>query len=271
VKKLSVSLLLTILLFPAAVGAEAPMENLKSVFEAMNAQVAWDGATQRITVEQSNHVSLSFTVDSNIAIKNGVAVTMDAPVIIDPESGNAKLSVNAVYPLAISNRKGTNYTVQPGDTPAVFADGLFPLVDQTYTPFDNNYGDARSFALGFTPRVYEGIDMIARAWVPVFSAYEGKVVRIGWDAWGGWRLAIRTPDNKAAFYYAHMSGYANGVADGAFITKGQLIGFVGSTGYGPQVTSGKFDPHLHFGMYDTTSPAWVAVNPFPYLRWWESK
>ncbi|MNP66451.1 L-Ala--D-Glu endopeptidase precursor [compost metagenome] len=75
-------------------------------------------------------------------------------------------------------------------------------------------------------------------------------------------------DGSNAFYYAHLSRYAEGIGPGSKVTKGQLIGYVGSTGYGPEGTSGLFLPHLHVGIYQT-SP-WKALNAYPYLSWWEA-
>ncbi len=65
-----------------------------------------------------------------------------------------------------------------------------------------------------------------------------------------------------------MSAYATGVEIGSSITKGQLIGFVGNTGYGEEGTEGTFDPHLHFGMYDMTN-GFIVEDPYNYLKYWE--
>jgi murein DD-endopeptidase MepM/ murein hydrolase activator NlpD len=155
--------------------------------------------------------------------------------------------------------------------PAKLADGLFPLIDRSYVPFSNDYGSERLFNAGATPRVHEGVDIYAATWVPIFSAYDGKVLRKGWSSLGGNRLTIRAGEQKLALYYAHLVGYAPGVVEGAVVKKGQLIGYVGSTGYGPEGTSGKFVPHLHFGMYDTSTATWTPVNPYFYLKWWENQ
>ncbi|WP_044748480.1 M23 family metallopeptidase [Bacillus alveayuensis] len=50
------------------------------------------------------------------------------------------------------------------------------------------------------------------------------------------------------------------------IKKGQLIGYVGDSGYGSVGTTRKFAPHLHFGMYDAN---WKVINPYSYLKYWE--
>jgi hypothetical protein len=77
VKKLTICLLLIFLLLPTVAKAQAPMENLRNVFEGMNATVSWNNATDQITVVRNN-VTLLFKNGSNIAIKNGVSVTMDS-------------------------------------------------------------------------------------------------------------------------------------------------------------------------------------------------
>ncbi|AFC30128.1 hypothetical protein PM3016_3283 [Paenibacillus mucilaginosus 3016] len=153
--------------------------------------------------------------------------------------------------------------------PPMLVEGTFPLIGRTYLPFTDTYGDARMFSLGQTSRVHEGNDMEAGTGVPVFSAWDGKVIRKGWNTYGGWRLTIEA-DNGIAMYYAHLSGYADGIALGSRVKREQLIGYVGSTGYGPEGTSGKFISHLHFGMYDT-NVSWKPLNPYPYLKWWETR
>ncbi|MGG6311413.1 LysM peptidoglycan-binding domain-containing protein [Paenibacillus macerans] len=161
---------------------------------------------------------------------------------------------------------------QTGNTavnrPARFADGFFPLAKGTYEPMTNNYGEGRDWTSGGTAqRSHEGIDIFANEGTKVYSAMDGEVINYGWSELGGWRLTVRV-DGSTAFYYAHLSRYADGIGKGSKVKKGQLIGYVGSTGYGPEGTSGLFLPHLHFGIYQT-SP-WTAIDATSYLRWWEA-
>lgn len=154
--------------------------------------------------------------------------------------------------------------------PDRYVDGLFPLEKGTYTPLANNYGDGRGWtADGSATRSHEGIDIFANEGTKVYSVMDGTVINYGWSELGGWRLTIRV-DGSTAFYYAHLSRYADGIQMGSKVTKGQLIGYVGSTGYGPQGTSGLFVPHLHFGIYQTNPAPWKAVDAYNYLRWWET-
>ncbi len=154
--------------------------------------------------------------------------------------------------------------------PNWFKSAIFPLVNGTYDTYQNDYGNSRSFSMNGQGRSHEGIDIYANQWVPIFSVDDGRIVRMGWNTYGGWRLSIQS-DNGIAFYYAHMAGYANGIKKGKWVKKGQLIGYAGSTGYGAEGTVGMFEPHLHFGMYDTNTTRWKSLNPYWLLRWWETQ
>jgi spore coat assembly protein SafA len=150
--------------------------------------------------------------------------------------------------------------------PKAYTDGVFPLSKGTYQHFVNDYSDGR----GWTPdgqavRKHEGVDIYAAQGTPVYSVLDGTIIRYGWNEYGGWRLTIQV-DSATAFYYAHLSGYAAGLKNGSSVKKGQLIGYVGHTGYGPVGTEGPFLPHLHFGIYSTST--WTTMDPYPYLAWW---
>jgi len=162
----------------------------------------------------------------------------------------------------------TGLTVYIPRKPAGFLDGILPLKAGTYTAFTNTYADSRTWSPdGTQARAHEGVDIFAPKGTPVYSALSGTIVRAGWNEYGGWRVTIRI-DNDTEFYYAHLSKYASGIKTGMTVAKGQLIGYVGSTGYGPEGTEGHFLPHLHFGMYKRT-PAYAAVDPYLHLKWWE--
>ena len=129
----------------------------------------------------------------------------------------------------------------------------------------NNYGQGRSYG---GPRVHEGIDIFAHYGTPVVSTAYGIVEIKGWNRLGGYRIGIRDIYNTYEFY-AHLSGYAKGIEEGTIVEPGQVIGYVGSTGYGKEGTSGKFPPHLHFGLYKFDGKKEWSFNPYPYLKKWE--
>ncbi|RFU61126.1 LysM peptidoglycan-binding domain-containing protein [Peribacillus glennii] len=150
------------------------------------------------------------------------------------------------------------------NTPSYLAYASFPLPKGSFQPFGDTWGASRQYG---GDRVHEGTDIMAPKGTPVYSATDGVIVSYGWNQLGGWRLSIRTNEGYN-LYYAHLSKYAAGMKKGAVVKQGQVIGFVGNTGYGPAGTSGKFVSHLHFGMYDSN---WKAINPYSHLKYWASK
>lgn len=158
-------------------------------------------------------------------------------------------------------------TLRIPKNPGAYLNGVFPLAQGTYAPFANDFAVSRTWTPnGGAERSHEGVDIFADKGTPVYSSLSGTVVKAGWNVYGGWRVTVRV-DDSTDFYYAHLSGYAPGIKVGAKVTAGQLIGYVGSTGYGPEGTEGKFLPHLHFGIYKRTS-AYAPIDPYLYLKWW---
>ena len=142
----------------------------------------------------------------------------------------------------------------------------FPLdLDVAYT-IQNSWHAPREW--DDVERLHEGIDIICDEGTPIRAVCAGVIERIGWNTLGGWRIGIRG-DDGIYYYYAHMSKYARNMRVGAKIKRQQIIGYVGSTGYGPEGTDNIMIPHLHFGMYDDADRS-HAVNPYPFLIEWEN-
>lgn len=97
------------------------------------------------------------------------------------------------------------------------------------------------------------------------STTYGVVELMGWNLYGGWRIGIRDIYN-IYHYYAHMNGYSEDLKVGQVVKPGDVLGSVGSTGYGPPGTSGKFPPHLHYGMYKDNGHSEWSFDPYPYLK-----
>jgi len=141
----------------------------------------------------------------------------------------------------------------------------FPVSTWHNYSYTNGYGAARGWG---GRRSHEGIDIFASYGTPVTSTAYGIVEIMGWNKYGGYRIGIRDIYNTYQ-YYAHLQGFADGIEEGSIVEPGQVIGSVGSTGYGPVGTSGKFDPHLHFGLYKFDGRREWAFNPYPHLQKWE--
>lgn len=141
----------------------------------------------------------------------------------------------------------------------------FP-VDTNYNySYRSTWGDRRGFG-GL--RIHEGTDIFADYGTPVKSTTYGVVELKGWNLYGGWRIGIRDIFN-IYHYYAHLSSYNDNIQVGDVVKPGIILGKVGSTGYGPPGTSGKFPPHLHYGMYKDNGYSEWSFDPFPYLNKWE--
>lgn len=132
--------------------------------------------------------------------------------------------------------------------------------------FDRNFGGNRG---------HEGTDIMAslnqRGRYPVVSMTDGVVEKIGWLELGGYRIGIRSPSG-GYFYYAHLYDYAREFQEGEEIEAGELLGFMGDSGYGQEGTTGQFAVHLHVGIYvnDETGSE-ISFNPYYVLKSLESK
>ena len=139
-------------------------------------------------------------------------------------------------------------------------------VDINYNySYRNTWGDRRGYG-GL--RIHEGTDIFADYGTPIKSTTYGVVEMMGWNRFGGWRIGIRDIYN-IYHYYAHMSGFNEDIKVGTIVQPGDILGSVGSSGYGPPGTSGKFPPHLHYGMYKDDGYKEWSFDPYPYLRKWE--
>lgn len=147
----------------------------------------------------------------------------------------------------------------------------FPVaVDQTGSAalsFENSWGNARSYG---GKRRHEGIDIMTSNNVPGYftavSMCDGIIEKMGWLELGGYRIGVRSKHGVYA-YYAHLDHYREGLKAGDAVRAGEVIGYVGNSGYGPEGTKGKFDVHLHFGLYLDIEGKETSINPYELLRY----
>jgi murein DD-endopeptidase MepM/ murein hydrolase activator NlpD len=104
-------------------------------------------------------------------------------------------------------------------------------------------------------RVHDAIDIMAPEGTPVFAAAPGTVEKLFFSNGGGGITAyVRSDDGRWSYYYAHLSAYAPGLAEGRRLARGSPVGLVGHTG-----NASAEGPHLHF-----------AINRMqPGERWWQ--
>jgi len=114
-------------------------------------------------------------------------------------------------------------------------------------------------------RVHDAIDIMADEGTPVIAATDGTVEKLFFsDGGGGITAYIRSPDQRWTYYYAHLQGYAPGLAEGQKVKRGQVIGRVGHTG-----NADAAGPHLHFAINQMRAgEKWYQgspINPYPLL------
>lgn len=125
-------------------------------------------------------------------------------------------------------------------------------------------------------RGHEGCDIMAsidtRGFYPVISITDGVIEKVGWLPAGGYRIGVRSP-NGGYFYYAHLYDYAKDFKENETVKAGDLLGFMGDSGYGKTPgTVGNFPVHLHVGIYfNDKDGTETSVNPYWILRYLDDK
>lgn len=150
---------------------------------------------------------------------------------------------------------------------AVWADVKFFPVAAADIFFEDGWMEKRNYG---GERAHEGCDLFGERqeadFYPVVSMTDGIVEAVGWLPLGGYRIGIRAPSG-GYFYYAHLSSYEYTWETGDTIEAGEILGFMGDTGYGTEGTRGKFPVHLHLGIYIRTPYTdEMSVNPYWVLR-----
>src|SRR4029079_1891914 len=112
-----------------------------------------------------------------------------------------------------------------------------------------------SFGEGRTDsRKHEAIDILAPRNTPIVAVEDGTVAKLFNSKAGGITVYQFDPTTTYVYYYAHLERYAAGLIEGARLRRGQVIGYVGTSGNAPKDT-----PHLHFAIFKLTEKK----------RWWE--
>ena len=177
----------------------------------------------------------------------------------------------------ISKDYGREYEIFENSNRALWSDlKYFPVAASTRNEkltvsYENSWKFERTFGGN---RYHEGCDIMAdvneRGRYPVVSISDGVVEKMGWLPQGGYRIGIRGTSG-AYFYYAHLESYGE-IQVGDSVRAGELLGYMGDSGYGEEGTVGQFAVHLHFGIYiPTKNNKEMSVNPYPMLKFLEEK
>ena len=166
-------------------------------------------------------------------------------------------------------RSGTIVAVKPDKAPPVEvaqqvvvgpAGLAIPVVGVKATDLVDTFDAARG-----TGRRHDAIDIMAAEGTPVIAAADGTIEKLFFSKGGGGiTIYERSTDPKWMYYYAHLQGYAPGLAEGQQVKRGQVIARVDHTG-----DASPSGPHLHFAI-NSMAPGerwWqgTPINPYPLL------
>jgi murein DD-endopeptidase MepM/ murein hydrolase activator NlpD len=136
---------------------------------------------------------------------------------------------------------------------------LIPVQGVSRAKLRDNYDETRGGS-----RKHEALDIMAARGTPVVAVDGGRVVKLFYSAAGGITIYQFDPEEQFVYYYAHLDRYAPGVIEGKTLKRGEIIGYVGSTGNAPPGA-----PHLHFTIFrlGPTKRWWTGtpLNPYPFL------
>ena len=140
----------------------------------------------------------------------------------------------------------------------------------------DDFGNSRSYGY---KRTHLGNDLMGNIGTPIIAVESGVIEALGWNQYGGWRIGIRSFDSKRYYYYAHLRKdhpYAEDMYVGKVITAGDVIGYLGMTGYSTKENVNNINvPHLHFGIQlifdevqkDGVNQIWIDVyNIIEFLK-----
>ncbi|HEX2224445.1 MAG TPA: M23 family metallopeptidase [Thermoanaerobaculia bacterium] len=187
-----------------------------------------------------------------------------APPVETPESPATPAPAPApALPPADPQDPGANRPYSaPGDAGIADLAGkrlLLPVQGYRARDLQNTFDDSRSGG-----RVHEAIDIIAPRNTPVVAVEEGRIAKLFQSDLGGLTIYQFDPSETYAYYYAHLERYVDGLKEGDRVHRGQVIGYVGTSG-----NAGPDNPHLHFAIFRLgPEKSWwkgTPVNPYGAL------
>lgn len=247
-------LILMILVVPVSaqsiqwVDFQVPYESLKY---AMEQDIA--------TFEQEKHIGWidSLTVAACrtggacglASVKKAVA-DLKTDKSVQDLAGKSYSYYHTVFQGALGGLLGSYEIYKDGEwRPAYGLKAFSPIASGYGYSHCSDFGAGRSF--GFRRR-HLGNDLMGGQGTPIVAVEGGVVEAMGWNRYGGWRIGIRSFDSRRYYYYAHLmkdKPYAPGLEVGDLVQAGDLIGFMGRTGYSDKENVNNIETtHLHFGL-----------------------
>jgi murein DD-endopeptidase MepM/ murein hydrolase activator NlpD len=136
---------------------------------------------------------------------------------------------------------------------------LMPVAGASMSRVEDTFSEPRDGG-----RVHRAVDILAPRGTPVLSADNGRVLRMSTTGLGGIAVFTQDAQGRIVYYYAHMDRFHSALAEGHELSRGDTIGFVGTTGNAPKNT-----PHLHFQVMRMSPDGrfWDGepINPYSLL------
>jgi murein DD-endopeptidase MepM/ murein hydrolase activator NlpD len=166
-----------------------------------------------------------------------------SPSTSAPAAGSTGAPRRALDEAAITTLRGRRLRVPIDDAEVERLEGMFDRSREGEPP-------------------HEAVDIVAPRDTPIHAVEDGTIARLFTSKAGGLTIYQFDPDRRFSYYYAHLERYAPGLAEGQRVMRGDLIGFVGTSGNAPLDT-----PHLHFAIFELDAERqWWSGRPLdPYL------
>ncbi len=213
--------------------------------------------------ESPDTVPAMMTRPAQPVTETTIATNDGAPVTPAPQATN-KPATNKITP---PPGQAVSPPTPAAPTPAAPAPAtttsptglLIPVQGVTAEQLGDTFNDTRGGG-----RPHEAQDIMAARGTPVLAASDGTIEKLFTSKRGGLTIYEFGPSRTHAYYYAHLDSYVNGLSEGNQIKRGQVIGYVGSTG-----NANADAPHLHFAIF-VLGPEkhwWegTAIDPYPLL------
>jgi murein DD-endopeptidase MepM/ murein hydrolase activator NlpD len=191
----------------------------------------------------------------------GEALADSAPLVVDSTVSlpvPPQVGIGPAEPAADTSGTDSVSFATPLELAELGAALDVPVLGVTRLQLRDSYSEPRG------DHLHEALDILAARGTPVLSAADGRLLRLFNSRSGGLMVYATDASERFILLYGHLDSYADGLRDGMPLARGQVIGYVGTTGNAPVGT-----PHLHFailrGHPNVSWSTGVPVNPYPLL------
>lgn len=227
-----------------------------------------DSFSRYITTDDPNELAVAQTLLDSVLAADQVAVAeylaakaeVDAELVRTAERlVDARLELQVARAALVEARRANvaaqfNLAVFAAGSEIVIHGFVFPVGDPH--TFGDSFGAPRMMGTEYE-HAHQGTDIMAPTGTPLLACERGVIAKMGSDVLGGTKIWVKG-ESGTYYYYAHLSAFAEGMANGLVVDAGTVIGFVGDSG---NARGGA--PHLHFEIHPDGG---AAVNPYPLLK-----